>query len=89
VQAGAIARKGPTLSVRIGYEASAEQFPSCDPAGAIERICRYLGLGFTGLVLHGPGGDQRRFLDQFTTDVLPGLRARAGQDAVTATGSPA
>jgi len=26
-------------------------------------------------VFHGPGADQMRFLDQFTEDVVPGLRA--------------
>jgi coenzyme F420-dependent glucose-6-phosphate dehydrogenase len=50
---------------------------SDDPAEVVDRIGTYLDLGFTDLVLHGPGGDQHRFLEQFTTDVLPGLRDRA------------
>ncbi|TCK27612.1 TIGR03557 family F420-dependent LLM class oxidoreductase [Pseudonocardia endophytica] len=50
---------------------------SDDPQQVIDRIGTYLDLGFTDLVLHGPGGDQRRFLEQFCTDVLPGLRERA------------
>jgi coenzyme F420-dependent glucose-6-phosphate dehydrogenase len=62
---------------------------SDDPADVVERIAPYLDLGFTDLVLHGPGGDQRRFLDQFTTDVLPSLRERAEQPSLIATGSPA
>jgi len=43
----------------------------------VDRIGTYLDLGFTDLVLHGPGGDQHRFLEQFTADVLPALRDRA------------
>ena len=31
-------------------------------------------LGFEELVLHAPGEDQARFLDQFASDVLPLLR---------------
>jgi coenzyme F420-dependent glucose-6-phosphate dehydrogenase len=60
---------------------------SDDPAEVIERIGVYLDLGFNDLVLHGPGGDQRRFLDQFTTDVLPGLRTRAASAGSSLTGS--
>jgi coenzyme F420-dependent glucose-6-phosphate dehydrogenase len=33
--------------------------------------------GLNHLVFHGPGADQMRFLDQFTEDVVPGLRALA------------
>lgn len=62
---------------------------SDDPADVIDRIAPYLDLGFTDLVLHGPGGDQHRFLEQFTTDVLPGLRARAEQPSLITTGSTA
>lgn len=62
---------------------------SDDPADVVERIVPYLDLGFTDLVLHGPGGDQRRFLEQFTTDVLPGLRERAEQPTLISTGSTA
>lgn len=62
---------------------------SDDPADVIDRIGPYLDLGFTDLVVHGPGGDQHRFLDQFTTDVLPGLRERAAATDLTAIGSPA
>ena len=54
---------------------------SDDPQDVVERIAPYLDLGFQDLVVHGPDGDQRRFLDQFTTDVLPLLRARCRQPA--------
>ncbi|MHA6782016.1 glucose-6-phosphate dehydrogenase (coenzyme-F420) [Pseudonocardia saturnea] len=62
---------------------------SDDPADVVDAIAPYLDLGFTDLVLHGPGGDQRRFLEQFTTDVLPGLRERAEQPSLITTGSTA
>jgi coenzyme F420-dependent glucose-6-phosphate dehydrogenase len=51
---------------------------SSDPAEVVERIGSYLDLGFEDLVLHGPGNDQRRFLTQFSEDVLPLLWERAG-----------
>ena len=50
---------------------------SADPDEVVERIAAYLDLGFEDLVLHGPGSDQRRFLAQFSEDVLPLLRRRA------------
>jgi coenzyme F420-dependent glucose-6-phosphate dehydrogenase len=50
---------------------------SSDPEDVVERIGAYLDLGFDDLVLHAPGGDQRRFLEQFAEDVAPALRARA------------
>lgn len=50
----------------VGSDASAV-------AGAINH---YAELGFTHLVFHGPGHDQRRFLEQFAEDVLPLLPAR-------------
>jgi coenzyme F420-dependent glucose-6-phosphate dehydrogenase len=54
---------------------------SDDPDEVVEKIGTYLDLGFDELLLHGPGPDQTRFLDQFAEDVLPKLRARA--DAVS------
>ena len=50
---------------------------SDDPAEVVDRITPYLELGFEDLVIHGPGNDQRRFLEHFTEDVLPLLRLRA------------
>ncbi|GAA1822509.1 glucose-6-phosphate dehydrogenase (coenzyme-F420) [Planosporangium flavigriseum] len=50
---------------------------SNDPQEVVDRIGTYLDLGFQDLVIHGPGADQRRFLAQFTDDVLPALRDRA------------
>jgi coenzyme F420-dependent glucose-6-phosphate dehydrogenase len=51
---------------------------SNDPDEVIERIGAYVDLGFDDLVLHAPGPDQRRFLEQFGVDVLPKLRERTG-----------
>ena len=50
---------------------------SDDPEEVVDRIGTYLDLGFDDLVLHAPGPDQGRFLEQFGADVLPRLRERA------------
>jgi coenzyme F420-dependent glucose-6-phosphate dehydrogenase len=47
---------------------------SDDAEEVVEEIGRYVALGFDELVLHGPGDDQGRFIEQFSTDVLPLLR---------------
>jgi len=47
---------------------------SDDPEEIADGIRRYAELGFEELVLHAPGEDQARFLDQFGEDVLPLLR---------------
>ena len=44
---------------------------SDDPEEIVEGIRPYADLGFEELVLHAPGADQGRFLDQFAKDVLP------------------
>jgi coenzyme F420-dependent glucose-6-phosphate dehydrogenase len=51
---------------------------SDDPHEVVERIGAYVDLGFEELLLHAPGPDQARFLDQFGADVLPLLRERFG-----------
>jgi coenzyme F420-dependent glucose-6-phosphate dehydrogenase len=51
---------------------------TADPEECAEKIWWYVDQGFEHLVFHGPGADQRRFLDQFSEDVLPLLRSRAG-----------
>jgi coenzyme F420-dependent glucose-6-phosphate dehydrogenase len=60
-------------------DANVDQAPSrfiCSdhPQEVVERIAGYAALGFEDLVLHAPGTDQRRFLEQFGEDVLPLLR---------------
>jgi coenzyme F420-dependent glucose-6-phosphate dehydrogenase len=47
-----------------------------DPDEHIEQIAEYVGYGFTHLVFHAPGPDQLRFLDLYSTLVLPRLRER-------------
>jgi coenzyme F420-dependent glucose-6-phosphate dehydrogenase len=49
---------------------------SNDPEEVVEKIAAYADLGFHELLLHAPGPDQNRFLDQFGQDVLPLLRER-------------
>ena len=51
---------------------------TADPEECAEKIWWYVDQGFEHLVFHGPGADQRRFLEQFSEDVLPLLRSRAG-----------
>ncbi len=48
---------------------------SDDPEAQLEGIRPYLEMGFTHLVFHAPGPDQRRFLDLYAERVLPLLRA--------------
>jgi coenzyme F420-dependent glucose-6-phosphate dehydrogenase len=47
---------------------------SDDREEVAEGIRRYVELGFDELILHAPGEDQARFLEQFSEDVLPLLR---------------
>jgi coenzyme F420-dependent glucose-6-phosphate dehydrogenase len=47
---------------------------SDDPEETAAAIRHYADLGFDELVLHAPGEDQGRFLEQFGKDVLPLLR---------------
>ena len=51
---------------------------STDPDEHVERIRPYLDLGFTHLIFHAPGTDQRRFLELYARDVLPRLRRLTG-----------
>jgi coenzyme F420-dependent glucose-6-phosphate dehydrogenase len=57
---------------------------SDEPDEVIEKIMPYVDLGFEDLVLHAPGDDQKRFLDQFAADVLPALREEAEKRAKSA-----
>lgn len=45
-----------------------------DAQTVVDQVTPYVDLGFTHLVVHAPGHDQRRFLDQFAADVVPALR---------------
>jgi len=45
------------------------------PEQVVAAAAEYVEMGFTHLVVHGPGPDQERFLRGFAADVLPALRA--------------
>jgi coenzyme F420-dependent glucose-6-phosphate dehydrogenase len=47
---------------------------STDPDEHVAQIKFYTDLGFTHLVFHAPGPDQRRFMDLYAEHVLPRLR---------------
>ncbi|MEO6996642.1 MAG: glucose-6-phosphate dehydrogenase (coenzyme-F420) [Terracoccus sp.] len=69
----------PVEMERLADELSDEQIASrwivaSDPADVVEQIKPYVEWGFNHFVIHAPGHDQARFLDQFSADVLPGLR---------------
>ncbi len=55
-----------------------------DPDDAVAQIEPYVDAGFSHLVLHGPGHDQERFLEQVSEDVLPRLRRLAPQHVLMA-----
>ncbi|TWP35263.1 glucose-6-phosphate dehydrogenase (coenzyme-F420) [Leekyejoonella antrihumi] len=46
-----------------------------DPSQVIDELQPYLDVGFNHLVVHAPGHDQHRFMEQFAADVVPLLRA--------------
>jgi coenzyme F420-dependent glucose-6-phosphate dehydrogenase len=46
-----------------------------DPEDAVAQIRPYVEAGLAHLVVHGPGQDQRRFLEQLSQDVVPLLRS--------------
>jgi coenzyme F420-dependent glucose-6-phosphate dehydrogenase len=59
-------------------KASSRFIVSDDPEEVVEAVDFYAQLGFTELVFHHPGDDQRRALELFARDVLPRLRERHG-----------
>lgn len=68
----------------IEMEAAADALPieqvakrwivSSDPDEAVSLIKPYIDAGLNHLVFHGPGSDQKRFLDLFERDLAPRLR---------------
>ena len=46
-----------------------------DPDEVVAGVAQYVDAGFTHLVFHAPGHDQRRFLELFERDLAPRLRA--------------
>jgi coenzyme F420-dependent glucose-6-phosphate dehydrogenase len=69
----------------IEMEAAADALPieevakrwivSNDPDEAVSLIKPYIVAGFNHLVFHGPGHDQKRFLELFERDLAPRIRA--------------
>ncbi|NVK35900.1 MAG: glucose-6-phosphate dehydrogenase (coenzyme-F420) [Rhodobacteraceae bacterium] len=51
---------------------------TADPEEVVEKVRPYAELGFNHLVFHAPGPDQPRFLEQFSKEVAPRLRAAFG-----------
>lgn len=51
---------------------------SDDPDEHVTQIRPYLDMGFTHLIFHAPGTDQRRFLKLYANEVLPRIRALFG-----------
>ncbi|AWB90267.1 glucose-6-phosphate dehydrogenase (coenzyme-F420) [Homoserinimonas hongtaonis] len=71
----------------IEMEAAADALPieqvakrwivGSDPDAVVEQITPYLDAGLNHLVFHGPGHDQKRFIELFERDLAPRLRALA------------
>src|SRR3546814_14583523 len=65
------------LAGELPIERAASRFiVSTDPDEHVEKIARYIELGFRHLVFHDPGADQAEFLRSYGTEILPLLRAR-------------
>lgn len=63
------------LAASVPLERAAQRFiVSSDPDEHVEKIRRYIALGFDHLVFHAPGPDQERFLALYAQHVLPRLR---------------
>lgn len=52
---------------------------SSDPDEHLEQLRPYLELGFTHLVFHAPGDDQKGFLKLYAEQILPRIRERWGK----------
>jgi coenzyme F420-dependent glucose-6-phosphate dehydrogenase len=64
------------LADALPVERTASRFiVSSEVEEHVERIRKYLDLGFTHLVFHAPGPDQERFLRLYGEEILPALRA--------------
>ncbi len=66
------------LADELPIEKAASRFiVSTDPDEHVERIRRYIDLGFNHLVFHAPGRDQARFIGLYGKEILPRLRSVA------------
>jgi coenzyme F420-dependent glucose-6-phosphate dehydrogenase len=71
-------REMERLAAELPIEKAASRWiVSSDPDEQVEAIKPYLEMGFTHLVFHAPGPDQKRFLELYGEQVLPRLRALA------------
>lgn len=66
----------PVEMARLADELPLEQVAkrwivAADPQDALNHIKPYLDAGFTHLVFHAPGSDQRAFLSQFAEHIMP------------------
>lgn len=69
----------------IEMEAAADALPieqvakrwivGSDPDAVVAQVKPYLDAGLNHLVFHGPGHDQKRFIELFERDIAPRLRA--------------
>ena len=67
------------LADALPVERSSSRFiVSNDPQEVVERVGRYIDLGFNHLVFHAPGPDQARFLKLFGEQIAPRLRKAFG-----------
>ena len=68
------------LADRLPVERVARRWiVSSDPDEHVKAIKNYIDYGFDHLVFHAPGTDQSRFLQLYAREILPRLRALAGQ----------
>jgi len=68
------------LADALTAEQTARRFiVSTDPDEHVARIKQYIDLGFNHVVFHAPGPDQSRFLQLYSAEVLPRLRALASE----------
>jgi len=51
---------------------------SADPDEVVDCIAPYVDMGFDHLVFHAPGSDQARFIELFSSRVMPLLRRKFG-----------
>jgi coenzyme F420-dependent glucose-6-phosphate dehydrogenase len=67
-------REMERLAATVEDQAHRRWLVSDDPDEHIEQIRPYLEMGFTHLVFHHPGNDQRQFLRLYGEEILPRLR---------------
>ena len=79
------------LAAQLPLERAASRWiVSSDPAEHVEQIETYIDMGFRHIVFHGPGDDQRRFLELYGRQILPVLRSHhaGGADRTRETPEP-